>query len=123
VLPHSRLALPSSGSAGLWDACCDTWHTDFGFVRSLGDPCLYILTRGTARITMALATDDTAICVPHDKYHPGSQGPYEVYVAALQRDFKRPDGTDGFRAKGLATSFTGVSIDQSIPGVCASSPV
>jgi hypothetical protein len=65
---------------------------------------------------MTLATDDTAICVPHDKYHPGSQELYEVYVAALQRDFKRPDGTDGFTAKGLATSFTGVSIDQSIPG-------
>jgi hypothetical protein len=65
---------------------------------------------------MTLATDDTAICVPHEKYHPGSQELYEVCVASLQRGFKRPDGTEGFTTKGLTTSFTGVSIDQSVPG-------
>jgi hypothetical protein len=84
ILCIARALYGGKGSAGLWDSCCDTWHTNFGFVRSLGGPRLYILTRGTARITMALATNDTAICVPHDKYHPGSQELYEVYVAALR---------------------------------------
>jgi hypothetical protein len=66
---------------------------------------------------MCLATDDTSIGVPNEKYFPGSYALYEKYIAALQRDFKRPDGSEGFTAKGLATSFTGVGIDQtSVPG-------
>jgi hypothetical protein len=36
---------------------------------------------------------------------------------ARERDFKRPGGSEGFTAKGLATGFTGVGIDQtSVPG-------
>ena len=66
-------------SAGLWDACCDTWHTNYGFRRYLGDPRMYVLTQGTARITMVLATDATSISVPHEKYFPGSQVLYDKY--------------------------------------------
>jgi hypothetical protein len=113
----TRALYGGKGSAGLWDACCDVWHTNFGFRRSTGDPRLYILEEGTARITMCLATDDTSIGVPHEKYFPGSYALYEKYIAALKHDFKRPDGSEGFTAKGLATSFTGVGIDQtSVPG-------
>jgi hypothetical protein len=57
-------------SAGLWGACCDTWYTNYGFRRYLGDPRLYVLTRGTARITMVLATGDTSTSAPHEKYFP-----------------------------------------------------
>ena len=52
VLCIARALYGGKGSAGLWDSCCDTWHTNFGFIRSLGGPRLYILTRGTARITI-----------------------------------------------------------------------
>jgi hypothetical protein len=38
------------------------------------------------------------------------------WLNALKHDFKRPDGSEGFTAKRLATSFTGVGIDQtSVP--------
>ena len=98
-----------AASAGLWDACCDTWHTNYGFRRSLGDPRLYVFTRGTARITMLLATDDTSISVPHEKYFPGSQVLYDKYVAALIADFERAGGSVGFTAKGKAKEFIGVA--------------
>ena len=112
----TRALYGGKGSAGLWDACADLWHIKFGFRRSLADPRLYFLTRGTARISMVLATDDTSISVPHEKYFPGSQALYEEYVAALDKDFKSHDGSVGFVAKGLATEFIGVGIDQSQPG-------
>ena len=102
--------------AGLWDSCVDTYHTNCGWIRSIGDPRLYFLTRGTARITMVLATDDTSIGVPHEKYFPGSAALYSEYITKLQADFVRPDGSSGFTAKGVATEFIGISIDQSVPG-------
>ena len=65
---------------------------------------------------MVLATDDTSICVPHEKYFPGSMALYKEYVGALQKDFKCHDGTEGFVAKGPAKEFIGVGVDQSQPG-------
>jgi hypothetical protein len=56
---------------------------------------------------MVLATDDTSISVPHEKYFPGSQALYEEYIAALDKDFKSHGGSVGFVAKGLATEFIG----------------
>ena len=68
---------------------------------------------------MVLATDDTSIGVPHEKYFPGSFALYEKYVKALQDDFIRPDGSSGFTAKGVAKEFCGILIDQSNPGCIA----
>jgi hypothetical protein len=65
---------------------------------------------------MVLATDDTSISVPHEKYFPGSQALYEEYIAALDKDFKSHGVSVGFVAKGFATEFIGVGIDQSQPG-------
>ena len=119
VLKITRALYGGKGSAGLWDSCADTWHCNYGWIRSLGDPRLYFLTRGTARISMVLATDDTSIGVPHEKYFKGSHALYEDYVAALQLDFLRPDGSSGFTAKGVAKEFCGIQIDQSAPGCIA----
>jgi hypothetical protein len=119
VLKITRALYGGKGSAGLWDSCADTWHCNYGWTRSLGDPRLYFLTDGTARISMVLATDDTSIGVPHKKYFPGSFALYEKYVAALQLDFVRPDGSSGFTTKGVAKEFCGILIDQTNPGCIA----
>jgi len=112
----TRALYGGKGSAGLWDSCADLWHTNYGFQRSLADPRLYYLTRGRARISMVLATDDTSICVPHEKHFPGSHALYLDYIDAIQTDFKSHDGTEGFVAKGLTKEFIGVGVDQSQPG-------
>jgi hypothetical protein len=107
-----------SASAGLWGACCDTWlaHQLRLSAISRWPFCLYMLTQGTARIAMVLATDDTiSTSVPHEKYFPGSQVLHDKYVAALIADFERADGSVGFTAKGKAKEFIGVGIDQTSP--------
>ena len=119
VLKITRALYGGKDSAGLWDSCADTWHCNYGWTRSLGDPRLYFLTRGTARISMVLATDDTSIGVPHEKYFPGSLALNKEYVAALQLDFIRPDGSSGFTAKGVAKEFCSILIDQTAPGCIA----
>jgi hypothetical protein len=65
---------------------------------------------------MVLATDDTSISVPHEKYFPGSKVLYDKYIAALIADFERADGSVGFTAKGKVKEFIGVGIDQTTPG-------
>ena len=116
VLRLVRALYGGKGSAGLWDACCDVWHTEYGFVRSLADPRLYVLIRGTARISMVLATDDTAIGVPSDKLYPGSMKMYRTYVRDLQAAFQKANGTSGYTDKGLSVEFIGVGVDQTTPG-------
>ena len=116
VLRLVRALYGGKGSAGLWDACCDVWHTEYGFVRSLADPRLYVLRRGTARISMVLATDDTAVGVPSDSIFPGSMRLYRTYVTDLQTAFRKEDGKSGYTDKGLSVEFIGVGVDQTIPG-------
>jgi hypothetical protein len=116
VLRIARALYGGKGSAGLWDSCVDTWHTEYGFRRSNADPRLYILERGTARITMVLATDDTSTSVPNEKYYPGSHALYLEYTAALEADFERPDGSSGYTAKGITTDFIGIGVDQTVDG-------
>jgi hypothetical protein len=91
VLRIARALYGGKGSAGLWVSYVDTWHVNCGFKRSTADPRLYYyyLRRGTARITMVLATDDTIISVPHEKHFPGSHTLYLGYTAALEKDFER----------------------------------
>jgi KUP system potassium uptake protein len=109
VLRLVRALYGGKGSAGLWD-------TEYGFVRSLADPRLYVLIRGTARISMVLATDDTAIGVPSDKLYPGSKKLYRTYVRDLQAAFQKANGTSGYTDKGLYVEFIGVGVDQTTPG-------
>ena len=54
--------------------------------------------------------------VPDEKYYPGSQALYERYQAALQHDFKRENGTDGYTNKGLLTEFIGIRTTQNDDG-------
>ena len=50
VLRLARALYGGRGAAGLWDAASDTWHTAYGFVRSNGDPRLYVLRRGSQEL-------------------------------------------------------------------------